>query len=640
MAAEQAQGKVEASVFAIITAFTSGLDVFRKLRERRGRRKKTRKAHCSRPHSTTALDLSDDELQLSNSLQRGPVEIQDRYQLNRRHAGEPFAQGDSIAHASLTEVLLKLNTGLVAIISSFLCHGKNESNLDYRSLAHLADCSRSEAVDALDQLYQRLSQSQMSLDRGRNGPCCPNCRSQKHADCGSVVDLKPVVAKKPSLVAVNAAAAAPPCASTKAPRQKSSRSQLVMVRPRKSSRLKTSSSTSAIPSGRLSATAGISPPRSPSPPPRPDATTTIAAAQRPLPPRQHKLSKKNALRSMTSLAAEPIPEHALPASPPLPLSLLPPPYPGLPPHANTARRTHRSSDNVRNEGPPKPPKIPLTRGQREENQRSLHRTPSSNLLPYSPYPATTTPPSSQRSRSHSHSRLRPQRHSSMPPIPLASVGPAAATTTSSTKSPPPQPLQQQQQQRQQPPQPQSQPQPHPHPQAQQPPAASISQHQNEPAAPHPSTLAQSQSQSQAQPLPHHPPPPRRRATLPAPPASIYSFTSDSTKLGEIPMSRWAGGPWDAERAARLNAAAGWGVSSPLAGDGGDVGGERRGSGGSGSAGGEAEREDGGERRKKEKDKDRGKGRSRLGARLWRWGSSGSGGSGSEKEREKEKKARA
>ncbi|KAK7543487.1 hypothetical protein IWX49DRAFT_597889 [Phyllosticta citricarpa] len=446
MAAEQAQAKVEASVFAITTAFTSGLDVFRKLRERRARRKKTRKAHGRRTHAIAAQEhLSDDESQLAKSLQRGPVEIQDRYELNRSHAGERFARGDATAHASLTEVLLKLNTGLVAIISSFLCHGKHDSNLDYKSLAHLSDCSRSEAIDALDQLYQRLSQSQVNLDSRR--PCCPNCRSQKHADCGSVVDLQSTreqkpVAKKQSLVAVKPAPnGATPLPLTKSPKPRGSQSRLVMVRPRKS-RLKPSSSTSAMQSSKPRATM---PPRSRSP----DGT---AATQRaappppppppspPPPPKLHKLPRNRMLRRMTSLAAEPIPEHALPSSPPLPPSLLPPPYPGPPAstsyHAfnrstSALRRTASSVENARtnaNAAPPKPPKIPLS-------PREQRNGPTSNLLPYSPYPATQHASSSSSSalspmpatthRSHSHSRLRPPppRHSSMPPIPLASPPP-------------------------------------------------------------------------------------------------------------------------------------------------------------------------------------------------------------------------
>ncbi|KAK8163106.1 hypothetical protein BKA80DRAFT_343526 [Phyllosticta citrichinensis] len=587
MAVEQAQGKVEASVFAIVTAFTSGLDVCRKLRDRRGKRKKSRKTDSSKAHPTPVLDCLDDELQLGKSLQRGPVEIQDRYQLNRSHAGERFAQGDAIAHASLTEVLLKLNTGLVAIISTFLCHGKDESNLDYKSLARLSDCSRSEAIDALDQLYRRLSQSQVNLDN--RGPYCSSCQSPKHADCGSVVDLQSTrgqkpVEKKPSLLSVkqapNGAAPPPP---TKAPKTKGSQSRLVMVRPRKS-RLKPSSTS----------------PRSLSP----DATTTAGAQRPPPPPKLHKLPKKKVFRSMTSLAAEPIPEHALPSSPPLPWSLMPPPYPGsFANHAhnrsNSAlRRSHSYIHGPRNAAggpPPKPPKIPLTPQQREQRTHE----PTSNLLPYSPYPATLqTPvqPTSQRS----HSRLRPQRHSSMPPIPLAERPAASSPPPKSQPTPPPPP-------------------PPAHSQSQPAPAQNhyYYHHQlttttnttNTAAVAFPPPPPQTLKAS-AHPTP--PPPPRRRSTVPVP-ASIYSFTSDSTKLGEIPMARWADGPWDAERAARLNAEAGWGEGSK--------GGAAEGK-GAGAGAGDVEV------RKK---------RGGMFGALWRWGSSGSGnGSGSEKDKEKDR----
>jgi hypothetical protein len=47
-------------------------------------------------------------------------------------------------------------------------------------------------------------------------------------------------------------------------------------------------------------------------------------------------------------------------------------------------------------------------------------------------------------------------------------------------------------------------------------------------------------------------PRRRRAEQPTP--SVYTFASDSTKVGEIPMARWAE-PFDFEAMARLNAEA-------------------------------------------------------------------------------------
>lgn len=94
----------------------------------------------------------------------------------------------AIAHASLAETLIKLNTGLVAIIASFLNHDhkttKSHLDLDYRSLTHLSDASRREALHSLTQLYQRLSQSQIQLHRIA-APPCPRCGTTKHHDCSS-----------------------------------------------------------------------------------------------------------------------------------------------------------------------------------------------------------------------------------------------------------------------------------------------------------------------------------------------------------------------------------------------------------------------------------------------------------------------
>lgn len=84
----------------------------------------------------------------------------------------------AIAQASLCETLLKLNTGLVNIISSFLRCGKKEVNLDYKSLISLSDTSRVEAVDALNRLSQRLSQSSFTTLRPSNH--CSRCGKSRH----------------------------------------------------------------------------------------------------------------------------------------------------------------------------------------------------------------------------------------------------------------------------------------------------------------------------------------------------------------------------------------------------------------------------------------------------------------------------
>ena len=66
----------DSCVVSLITAFTSGLDVLKKLRERRRDKRKTRR---SRP-STALQEKSGDELRLSRSLRRGPVDIQNEYE--------------------------------------------------------------------------------------------------------------------------------------------------------------------------------------------------------------------------------------------------------------------------------------------------------------------------------------------------------------------------------------------------------------------------------------------------------------------------------------------------------------------------------------------------------------------------------
>ncbi|KAK3207631.1 hypothetical protein GRF29_103g1622721 [Pseudopithomyces chartarum] len=95
------------------------------------------------------------------------MELKDKYEDCYGDKGERFAKGDAIAHASLVETLVKFNTGLVRIIAKFLHHDSKNSDLrlDYKSLTHLSDASRREALDSMHKLYQRLTLSQMQLVR-------------------------------------------------------------------------------------------------------------------------------------------------------------------------------------------------------------------------------------------------------------------------------------------------------------------------------------------------------------------------------------------------------------------------------------------------------------------------------------------
>jgi hypothetical protein len=151
------------SVRSIVAAFASGLEIFKKIRRRR--RKKT--------SNNTTSSISQQELQLGRSLRKGSKDVLDYYERGHQTAGDKFARGDTAANTSLAATLLKLNTGLVNIISSFLRPGRENFTLDCKSLASLSDASRADAIDAMNQLYIRLSQSSLSL------PSCTKCHSLK-----------------------------------------------------------------------------------------------------------------------------------------------------------------------------------------------------------------------------------------------------------------------------------------------------------------------------------------------------------------------------------------------------------------------------------------------------------------------------
>ncbi|CAI6338795.1 unnamed protein product [Periconia digitata] len=221
----QSSGEAEVSncVQNIILAFTDGLNVFKRLKERSKRKKS--KQNASKPEDVP----SEAELQLSTSLRRGPVELRDRYERCYGEKGEAFAKGDATAHASLAETLIKLNTGLVRIIATFLnCNSKSSSlHLDYKSLISLSDASRREAMESLNQLHSRLSQSQLHIhrmssskseqtDKKRHAASSPSSRQRING---------PIVAR----------------ASVKNSNQK----QLVMVRPKHTRKGSTTSSSSS-----------------------------------------------------------------------------------------------------------------------------------------------------------------------------------------------------------------------------------------------------------------------------------------------------------------------------------------------------------------------------------------------------------
>ncbi len=81
----------DSSVFALISAFTNGLDVFKKLK--RERRKK-------------GDSIPVEEVRLSRSLRKGPSDIKVEYDRNYLVQGERFREGDcKLQHTSISRII-------------------------------------------------------------------------------------------------------------------------------------------------------------------------------------------------------------------------------------------------------------------------------------------------------------------------------------------------------------------------------------------------------------------------------------------------------------------------------------------------------------------------------------------------------
>lgn len=83
------EGDVTKCVHNLIEAFTNGLDIFKRLRERR-------RKHKARKQSQAPEPINSAELQLSNSLRQGPQDLAERYEecYSQAGMGHRFAKGD------------------------------------------------------------------------------------------------------------------------------------------------------------------------------------------------------------------------------------------------------------------------------------------------------------------------------------------------------------------------------------------------------------------------------------------------------------------------------------------------------------------------------------------------------------------
>jgi hypothetical protein len=74
-----ARTTTDSSVAALVNAFISGFDVFKKMKRKRGRKEER---------------LQDEEARLSKSLRRAPGDLRHEYERNQALQGERFQEGD------------------------------------------------------------------------------------------------------------------------------------------------------------------------------------------------------------------------------------------------------------------------------------------------------------------------------------------------------------------------------------------------------------------------------------------------------------------------------------------------------------------------------------------------------------------
>jgi hypothetical protein len=141
--------EVTGVVASIISAFGSGLDIFKRMRARQKAKKRNRKEP----------KLSAKELRLQDSLNRGPQQIRAEYNRSITKLGHRFEIGDSIAHSSLAHTLLVLNTGLINIINYALSNDTKAREMSQVSLLNLSEVAAADTLNALHQLNTRLSSS-------------------------------------------------------------------------------------------------------------------------------------------------------------------------------------------------------------------------------------------------------------------------------------------------------------------------------------------------------------------------------------------------------------------------------------------------------------------------------------------------
>lgn len=82
---------VSSCVLSIVASFSSGLDVFKKLGEKKRKRRRFKKTD----------NVEEQETRLSRSLRQGPEDIGREYQKNVHAVGDDFAIGDGMCTSAV-----------------------------------------------------------------------------------------------------------------------------------------------------------------------------------------------------------------------------------------------------------------------------------------------------------------------------------------------------------------------------------------------------------------------------------------------------------------------------------------------------------------------------------------------------------
>ena len=161
--------EVAAIVTSIIAAFSSGMNVLKRMRVRQKTRKQDKQAAIP----------TQDELRVEKSLLRGPRQIRAEYDKNVTRLGHRFEIGDPIANNSLAHTLIVLNTGLVNILNHALSGDSKAREMSKRSLLGLSELAAADTINALAQLNRRLASATSLAVQPQPQPSTPRRRKGK-----------------------------------------------------------------------------------------------------------------------------------------------------------------------------------------------------------------------------------------------------------------------------------------------------------------------------------------------------------------------------------------------------------------------------------------------------------------------------